>query len=139
MSATEVVLRGASDGIRLAIREVDARERMKRGVQPDDRAFPILAREVRVAAEALLILARQEEATADEMAKASRREAMSTIENTAPAQDLAAILADWRAVERNLEAAEVGSPEAQALMKQFEQLRDRYADALKAHLRKRSG
>lgn len=132
----EVVLRGASDGLLLAIREVGARERMKRGVNPADPAFPKLAREVRIAADTVLALARQEELAAEKAATAPPSAAMSSIERTAPAEDLAAILADWRAVERRLDAAEVGSSEAQALMTQFEQLRDEYAEALKAHQRK---
>ena len=65
-SATRDALRGASDGLLIAIREVDARERMKRGVRPGDPDFAPLAREVRIAAEAVLTLARQEEARAEE-------------------------------------------------------------------------
>ena len=44
------MLRATSDGLVLAIAEVDARERQKRGVPPADPSFPALARQVRVAA-----------------------------------------------------------------------------------------
>src|SRR3954451_21725715 len=49
-----------------------------------------------------------------------------------PHPDLADILADWRAGERRLEAAEPASAEADSLMREFEVLRDRYTAALRA-------
>ena len=52
---------------------------------------------------------------------------LPTIEETPARSDLAAILAEWRAVERLLEAADPASPDARLLMEQFETLRDRYA------------
>jgi hypothetical protein len=130
------VLRGASDGLIIAIREVDARERMKRGIRPADPAFPALAREVRIAAEALLTLAREEEAKAEETSVAPAGARLPTINQSTPAPDLAGILDQWRAVERRLEAAEPASPEAEQLMKEFQALRDRYAEALAAHRQK---
>jgi hypothetical protein len=123
-------LRGASDGLLIAIREVDARERMKRGVRPADPGFAPLAREVRIAAEAVLQLARQEEARADAAVGSGSAAALPTINASPPRADLAEILAEWRAVERRLEAAEPTSVEAQGLMEEFEALRDRYALAL---------
>jgi len=125
-------LRGASDGLLLAIREVEARERMKRGVPPADPGFAPLAREVRIAAEAVLVLARQEEARADETSGHRSATGLPTINASPSPADLARILADWRAVERRLEAAEPASREAQGLMQQFEALRDQYAKALSA-------
>jgi hypothetical protein len=126
------VLRGASDGLLIAIREVDAREHMKRGMRPEDPEFPQLAREVRIAAETLLELARQEETSAEEASRKTVGAGLPTIIATAPPVDLAGILAEWRVVERHLEAAEPASPEAARLMEQFEALRDRYAEALRA-------
>jgi hypothetical protein len=130
-------LRGSSDGLLIAIREVDARERLKRGVRPDDPGFAPLARGVRVAAEAVLLLAREEETRAEEASRRTGGAAMPTIEASTPPPDLAGILAEWRAVERRLEAAEPASAEAQQLMEEFEILRDRYAQALMAYKRKR--
>lgn len=133
-STGDVVLRGASDGLLVAIREVDARERIKRGVRPGATGFLQLARDVRFAAEALLLLAREEEQRAAEDGRAERnRAALATIERTEPAQDLAAILAEWRTVERSLEGAGPGSTEEAQLMTRFTELRDRYQAALKAH------
>ena len=126
-------LRGASDGLLLAIREVSARERLKRTVQPGDPGFLPLARQVRIAAEAVLLMAQEEEIKAEERSATSAGAGLPTIEATPPRSDLAAILAEWRAVERLLEEADPASPDSRLLMEQFETLRDRYAQALAAH------
>jgi hypothetical protein len=135
-NAIRNVLRGASDGLIIAIREVDARERMKRGIRPADPAFPVLAREVRIAAEALLTMAREEEAKAEQASRAPSGAGLPTINQSTPAPDLAGILDQWRAVERRLEAADPATPEAEQLMEAFKALRDRYAEALAEHRRK---
>jgi hypothetical protein len=49
-----------------------------------------------------------------------------------PAKELSHILDEWRAVEKRMVTAEAGSPEAEALMTEFERLRDRYAEVVKA-------
>ena len=126
-------LRGASDGLLVAIQAVDLRERKKRGVLPTDPGFPALAREVRIAAEAVLQLARAEEAEADAIAARQGAAGLPTIDASPQPESLAGILAEWRAVERRLETAEPGSPEAARLMEEFEALRGRYAQALKAY------
>ena len=135
--ATRDALRGASDGLLIAIREIDAREHMKRGMRPGDPDFAPLAREVRIAAEAVLVLAREEEARAVDTSRSAGGAVLPTINESRPPQDLAGILDEWRAVERRLEAAEPASPEARQLMVEFETLRDRYAQALKAFKTKR--
>ena len=132
-NAIQDALRGASDGLLIAIREVDAREHMKRGVPPSDPGFAPLAREVRIAAEAVLVLAREEEARAFEASGATGATGLPTINASPAPADLAGILAEWRAVERRLEAAEPASPEAERLMGEFEALRDRYSQALIEH------
>ncbi len=125
-------LRGASDGLLMAIREVDARERQKRGVRPADPTFAELARDVRVAAEEVLRLARVEEAKADETSGSEAAEALPTINAATPRPALADILAEWRAVERRLDAADPASIESQELMAEFERLRERYALVLRS-------
>jgi hypothetical protein len=125
-------LRGASDGLLIAIREVDARERMKRGVLPDDQAFASLSKDVRVAAETVLRLARVEEDNAIAVLQEPGASGLPTIEASPPPANLAAILAEWRAVERRLNEADPSSAEAQRLMEQFESLRDRYAEVIAA-------
>jgi hypothetical protein len=129
---TQDALRGASDGLLIAIREVDARERLKRGVRPADPRFAPLARDVRVAAEEVLRLAREEEARADDTSGAATAATLATIDATPPRADLGDILAEWRAVERRLEKAEPASAESDELMKEFEALRDQYAAVLRS-------
>lgn len=130
-NAARDVLRGASDGLLIAIREVEARESLKRGVRPADPEFAPLAREVRIAAEAVLTLAREEEARADETSGSQLGARLPTINESTPRPDLATILNEWRTVERGLAAAEPASADAARLMQEFEILRDRYAAALR--------
>jgi hypothetical protein len=125
------VLRGASDGLLLAIREVEARENLKRGVRPSDPEFAPLAREVRIAAEAVLTLAREEEAGAEEASAERAGAGLPSINDSPPRPVLAQILDEWRAVERRLAAADPASSEAHELMADFETQRDRYAQALR--------
>lgn len=132
-TASSDILRGASDGLLIAIRVVDARERMKRGVPPADPRFAPLAREVRIAAEAVLELARREEATAQRTASSPDNASLPTINASPSPPDLAGILTEWRDVEHRLDSAEPGSPESEALMAQFEALRARYSEAMAAH------
>ncbi len=130
------ILRGASDGLLIAIREVDAKERQKRGVRPGDPGFAPVAREVRLAAEAVLKLAREEEDRAEVTSGNLAGAGLPTINASTPRADLAELLGAWRAIERELEAAEPGSAEAGRLMDDFEAVRDRYARALDAIKRK---
>jgi hypothetical protein len=125
-------LRGASDGLLVAIREVDVREQKKRGIPPGDPGFAPLAREVRIAAEAVLALAREEETRANQASQSRAGARLPTINASTPPADLARILEQWRAVERRLAAAEPGSPDAERLLEEFQALRDQYARALKA-------
>ena len=128
--SNEAVLRGASDGLLLAIHEVEARERRKRGLQPADQVFLTAAHDVRIAAETVLTMAIAEEEAAKRSVAGSADETSPTIERTVPSGDLASILAEWREVERQLAASDVGSADEQTLMRRFEALRDRYAAAL---------
>ena len=80
-------------------------------------------------------MARLEEASAEEALGNGAAAGLPTINASAPPQNLAGILAEWRAVERRLGQADPASPEAQGLMEEFEDLRDRYAQALKADRR----
>jgi hypothetical protein len=126
------MLRATSDGLVLAIREVSAREQLKRGVEPADPAFVDLAREVRIAAEVVLELAQKEEATAEATSAQPEAATLPPIDSVAPGRELARILEEWRAIEQRLEAAPSGSDEARELMIEFERMRDRYAEALRA-------
>ena len=126
------MLRATSDQLMIAIAETDALERRKRGMPPSDPAFAGLARDVRLAAESALAFARQEELTALSMSGRPNAVTLPPIEHVSPAKELAGILEAWRAVEHRLMEATAGTPESDDLMGQFEQLRQRYAEALKA-------
>jgi hypothetical protein len=126
------MLRATSDGLILAINEVVARERLKRGVPPADPSFVDLARDVRIAAEVALDLARAEEETARSTADEAQVGDLPAIESVSPGHELAMILEQWRAVEHRLAAAAPGSAEATDLMTEFQRLRDQYARAVDA-------
>ena len=126
------MLRATSDRLMIAVAETDALERRKRGMLPSDPSFFGLARAVREAAESVLAFARQEELTARSVSGEPRAAALPPIEHVSPAKELAGILEAWRAVEHRLMEATAGTPEADDLMGQFEELRQRYAEALKA-------
>ena len=126
-------LRGASDGLLVAIHQVEARERLKRAVAPHDPRFASLARDVRVAAEVVLTLARDEEREAEQATAAAAGASLPTIDASKPPPDLATILAEWRQVERDLEAADPASTAGQELMLEFDRLRAQYAEVLKRY------
>jgi hypothetical protein len=130
------MLRATSDGLMLAINEVVARERLKRGVPPADPAFLQLAREVRIAAEVALELARKEEETARTTAVEPGVADLPAIESVSPGRQLATILEQWRAVEQRLATARPGSDEAKNLIIEFQRLRDQYAEVIEAKRRK---
>jgi hypothetical protein len=123
-SEIEQHLRAASDAILLLLTEVGQLERHKRGIPPGEPRFDEVARSVRVAAQALAEFTEYEESWA-RIATDGRTdiETISESENTPPT---AAILERWRAIERQLDDVEPGSPEAARLFAEFERARDEY-------------
>jgi hypothetical protein len=126
---TEEHLRAASDAILLLVREVDQLERHKRGIHPGEARFDELAADVRRAAQYLADFTKQEESWAR---AASARGPMETIGDSSNPPPLSEILARWRAVERQLDEAPPGSPEASALFEEFARMRDEYMAEFKA-------
>jgi hypothetical protein len=129
-SDIEEHLRGASDAILLLLTEVGQLERHKRGIPPGEDRFDDVARAVRIAAQALAEFTKQEEdwgtvATAD-------RTDLETISESESSASLAAILERWRAVERQLDAVQAGTPGAIRLFAEFERIRDEYMAAFRA-------
>ena len=128
VSEIEERLRAASDAIQIAVVELHALEAQKRSVVPaDDDRFVELATRVRDSAERILELARAEETFAGELAASA--ETITPIADVEPAPDLKQILDEWREVERDLNAAHPGSPEAHRLLARFEELRAEYMRA----------
>ena len=122
-------LRAASDAILLLLTEVGQLERHKRGIPPGDPRFDEVARSVRVAAQALAEFTEYEETWA-RIATDGRTD-IEPIAQSQAAQSTADILERWRAVERQLDDLEPGSPESIRLFAEFERLRDEYLRAFR--------
>jgi hypothetical protein len=122
-------LRAASDAILLLLTEVGQLERHKRAIPPGDPRFDEVARSVRVAAQALADFTEHEETWA-RIATDGRTD-IETIAQSEAAPSTAEILDRWRAVERQLDDLEPGSPESVRLFAEFERLRDEYLGAFR--------
>jgi hypothetical protein len=124
-------LRAASDAILLLLTEVGQLERHKRGIPPGEPRFDEVARSVRVAAKALADLTEFEEDWA--RTATDGRTDIEPISESEAAPRAAAILERWRAVERQLDHLEPGSPESARLFAEFERLRDEYLAVFREH------
>jgi len=122
-------LRAASDGILLLLTEVGQLERHKRGIPPGEPRFDEVARSVRVAAQALAEFTEYEETWA-RIATDGRTD-IEPISRSEATPSTAEILERWRAVERQLDDLEPGSPESVRLFAEFERLRDEYLGAFR--------
>jgi len=122
-------LRAASDAILLLLTEVGQLERHKRGIPPGAPRFDEVARSVRVAAQALAAFTEGEETWA-RIATDGRTD-IEPISQSELAPGIATILERWRAVERQLDDVEPGSPESVRLFAEFERLRDEYLAAFR--------
>ena len=124
-------LRAASDAILLLLTEVGQLERHKRGIPPGEPRFDEVARSVRVAAQALARFTEYEENWA-RIATDGRTD-IAPIADAVSAPRAAEILERWRAIERQLDHAEPGSPESIRLFAEFERLRDEYLTLFRHH------
>ena len=122
-------LRAASDAILLLLTEVGQLERHKRGIPPGEPRFDEVARSVRVAAQALAEFTEAEETWA-RIATDGRTD-IEPIAQSEATPSTAEILERWRAVERQLDDLEPGSPESVRLFAEFERLRDEYLGAFR--------
>jgi hypothetical protein len=127
--ATEIEqhLRAASDAILLLLTEVGQLEQHKRAIPPGEARFDEVARSVRVAAKALADFTEYEETWA--RIATDGRPDIETIAESENAPALATILERWRAIERQLDNLEPGSPESTRLFAEFERTRDEYMAA----------
>ena len=122
-------LRAASDAIFLLLTEAGQLERHKRGIPPGDPRFDKVARSVRVVAQALAEFTEQEESWA-RIATDGRTD-IEPIDESEATPRTTDILERWRAVERQLDDLEPGSPESVRLFAEFERLRDEYLAAFR--------
>jgi uncharacterized membrane protein YccC len=123
-------LRGASDAVVLLLTEVSQLERHKRGIPPGDDRFDDVSAAVRVAAQALAEFTKREEEWA--RIATEDRTNLETIDESESAASLGALLAQWRAVERQLAEMPPGTPEGMRLFAEFERLRAEYMAAFRA-------
>jgi len=128
--AIEGHLRAASDAILLLLTEVTQLERHKRSIPPGEDRFDEVARSVRAAAQSLTDFTEKQEAWA--RAATADRTDLDPISESESAPSLAAILERWRAVERQLDDMQPGTPEAVRLFAEFERIRDEYMAAFRA-------
>jgi hypothetical protein len=122
-------LRAASDAILLLLTEIGQLERHKRGIPPGEPRFDEVARSIRAAAQGLAEFTEGEEAWA--RTATDGRTDIEAIAQSEAAPDTAEILERWRAVERQLDDLEPGSPESVRLFAEFERLRDEYLAAFR--------
>jgi hypothetical protein len=122
-------LRAASDAILLLLTEIGQLERHKRGIPPGNPRFDEISRSLRVAAQGLAEFTEGEEAWA--RTATDGRTDIEPIAQSEAAPNTAAILERWRAVERQLDDLEPGSPESVRLFAEFERLRDEYLAAFR--------
>jgi hypothetical protein len=123
-------LRAASDAILLLLTEVGQLERHKRAIPPGEARFDEVARAARAAAAMLAEFTEQEETWA-EIATDGRSD-LEPIDQSANSESVDVILRRWRAIERQLDDLQPGSPEAMRLFAEFERARDDYMAAFRA-------
>ena len=130
-------LRAASDAILLLLTEVSQLERHKREIPPGEPRFDEVARSVRVAAQALAEFTEHQENWA-RIATDGRTD-IEPISKSENAPSTAKLLERWRAIERQLDSLEPGSPDSARLFAEFERLRDQYLAVFKEHQTNDSG
>jgi uncharacterized protein YhaN len=130
-------LRAASDAILLLLTETSQLERHKRKIPPGEARFDEIAKSVRAVAQALAEFTEFEAQWA--RTATDGRTDLDSIDASATTPALASILDRWRAIERQLDEAEPGTPEAAALFAEFERVRAEYMAAFEARHASGSG
>lgn len=122
-------LRQASDKFMQRLDRLHDLETRKRELPPDEPEFVRLAREIEDLSRALLWSGSQQVELAEAVhheAKTNNVSVDQTIRDMPPRRDAVAILAEWRAAERRLSAAQPGSDDEQDARAETEHLRDEY-------------
>jgi hypothetical protein len=122
-------LRQASDMFMQRLDRLHDLETRKRELPPDDPEFVRLAREIEDLSRALLWSGSQQVELAEAVhhqAKTNDIAVDQPIRDTPPRRDAVSILAEWRAAERQLSAAEPGSDDERVAKAETERLRDEY-------------
>jgi hypothetical protein len=122
-------LRRTSDLFMQRLDRLHDLETRKRELPPDEAEFVRLAREIEDLSRALLFTGGQQVELAEEVHHEAKRNNVAVdqpIRDTPPRRDAVAILAEWRAAERRLAAAEMGSEDESAARDDVTRLRDEY-------------
>lgn len=122
-------LRRASDLFMQRLDRLHELETRKRELPPDEPEFMRLAREVEDMARALLDAGGKQLQLAESVHRDSKENDVANdqaIRDTPPRRDAVSILAEWRAAERLLAAAEIGSEDEASARSDVERLREEY-------------
>ncbi|MBA3851173.1 MAG: hypothetical protein H0X59_02245 [Chloroflexi bacterium] len=123
-------LRTASDRLMATLDELVELETAKRSIPPGSEEFVHLAKRIEGLAQAALIHTQRQAELAEDthQVAGTAAEVGQTIEEI-PARAMEIILSEWRAAERQLQAAEPGSPAAMLANADVRRLRDEYRRA----------
>lgn len=122
-------LRRTSDQLMERLDRLYELESRKRELPPDRPEFVRLAREVEDLSRALLFSSGEQVELAEQVhadVKAGDLSADIPIRDTPPKREAVSVLAEWRAAERRLAAAELGSADERQAHEEVERLRDEY-------------
>jgi hypothetical protein len=122
-------LRRASDTFMQQLDRLYELESHKRELPPDQPEFIRLAREIEDLSRALLFSGGQQVELAEEVhadVKNGEASVDQPIRDTPPRRDAVMVLADWRAAERRLAAADPGSSEEGSAQAEVDRLREEY-------------
>ena len=122
-------LRRASDLFIQRLDRLQELETRKRELPPDEPEFVRLAREIEDVARALLYAGGQQVELAEAVHRDSKENDVANdqpIRDTPPRRDAVIILAEWRAAERLLAAADIGSEDEQGARSDVDRLREEY-------------
>jgi hypothetical protein len=122
-------LRRASDTFLQQLDRLYELETRKRELPPDQPEFIRLAREIEDLSRALLFSGGQQVELAEEVHADVKKGEVAVdqpIRDTPPRRDAVIVLAEWRAAERRLAAADAGSSEEEAAQAEVDRLREEY-------------
>lgn len=122
-------LRRASDLFMQRLDRLQELETRKRELPPDEPEFVRLAREIEDMARALLYAGGKQIELAETVHRDSKENDTANdqpIRDTPPRRDAVNVLAEWRAAERRLAAADIDSEDEQAARTDVERLREEY-------------
>lgn len=122
-------LRRTSDQLMERLDRLYELESRKRELPPDRPEFVRLAREVEDLSRALLFSSGEQVELAEQVhadVKAGDLSADIPIRDTPPKREAVSVLAEWRAAERRLAAAELGSADERQAHEEVERLRAEY-------------